>query len=154
MPREDPRWQPGTEADSMSSVTPKPCWDARPTLGRNKAARRIKTSTTWTPSPWKASPRHITLRKQEGSHHHQMPAPNLLGRHSADQTGEHQASRGIPPATPGIKQHRPLGRLTPPQKDWTINKELKLTHSRGVELLKEHQRRGEGQVADLHTNFQ
>jgi hypothetical protein len=31
-------------------------------------------------------------------------------------TGEHQASCGIPPATPGINQHSPLGRLTPQQK--------------------------------------
>jgi hypothetical protein len=32
-------------------------------------------------------------------------------------TGEYQASCGIPPATPGINQHNPLGRLTPtPQK--------------------------------------
>jgi hypothetical protein len=26
-------------------------------------------------------------------------------------TGEHQTSHGIPPATPGINQHSPLGRL-------------------------------------------
>jgi hypothetical protein len=36
----------------------------------------------------------------------------LRGRHSADQTGEHQASCGILPATPRINQHSPLGRLT------------------------------------------
>jgi hypothetical protein len=34
----------------------------------------------------------------------QAPAPNLLGRHSAYQTGKHQVSHGIPPATPGKKQ--------------------------------------------------
>jgi hypothetical protein len=27
--------------------------------------------------------------------------------------GEHQASCSVPPATPGINQHSPLGRLTP-----------------------------------------
>jgi hypothetical protein len=32
----------------------------------------------------------------------QALAPDLLGRHSADQTGEQQVSRGIPPATPWI----------------------------------------------------
>jgi hypothetical protein len=41
-------------------------------------------------------------------------APNLSVRHSADQTGEHQASHGIPPATHRINQHSPLGRLIPP----------------------------------------
>jgi hypothetical protein len=46
----------------------------------------------------------------------QMPAPNLLRRHSADQTSEHQASHGILPVTPRLSQHIPLGRLTSLQK--------------------------------------
>jgi hypothetical protein len=59
-----------------------------------------------------------------------MSASNLLGRHSAYQTGEHQASHSIPPATPGINQHSPMGRLTLPPtkkqtKSWAIYKELK-----------------------------
>jgi hypothetical protein len=33
----------------------------------NKAPRRIKTLTHWTPSPYKTSPCHVTLTKQEGS---------------------------------------------------------------------------------------
>jgi hypothetical protein len=41
------------------------------------------------------------------------PAPNLR---LADQTGEHQESQGIPTATPGINQHKPLGRLISFQK--------------------------------------
>jgi hypothetical protein len=49
----------------------------------------------------------------EGENRRAPAAPNLLGRHLAYQTGEHQASHGIPPATPGINQHSPLGRLTP-----------------------------------------
>jgi hypothetical protein len=59
-----------------------------------------------------------------------MPAPNLLRRHSAYQTGEHQASCGIPPAIPGINQHSALGRRSPipsknPNQNKTKNKELK-----------------------------
>jgi hypothetical protein len=46
----------------------------------------------------------------------QMPAPNQLGRHLEDQTGEQQVLHGIPPATPGISQYTTLGRLIPPQK--------------------------------------
>jgi hypothetical protein len=41
------RIQDGTEADSMSSVSQKTCWDAGATLGGNIAPRRIKTSTLW-----------------------------------------------------------------------------------------------------------
>jgi hypothetical protein len=58
-----------------------------------------------------------------------MPAPNLLGRHLTEQIGDHQASCSIPPATPGISQHSPLGRLTPGKKkpkNW-ISKELRTT---------------------------
>jgi hypothetical protein len=126
----------GTEVDSVNSVNQKSCWDAGATLGRNKAPRRIKFSTPWTPSSWKASPHHFTLRKQEGCCRCQMPAPSLLGRHSADQTGECQVSCGIPPATPGINQYIPLGRLTPPtkKKPW-INNEMKTsTQQRGQEV--------------------
>jgi hypothetical protein len=63
-----------------------------------------------------------------------MLAPNLLGRHSIDQTGEHQTSRGIPPATPGINQHNPLGRLTPCwQKKTQKTKSKKLNNKQGIE---------------------
>jgi hypothetical protein len=65
-----------------------------------------------------------------------MTAPNLLGRQSADQTGENQASRSILPAIPGINQHSTLGRLThtpAKKKNRTINKELKTnTQQRGA----------------------
>jgi hypothetical protein len=47
---------------------------------------------------------------------HQTPAPNLLGRHLAYQTGECQALHNISPATTGINQHGTLGRLTPIKK--------------------------------------
>jgi hypothetical protein len=44
-------------------------------------------------------------------------APNLPARHSADQTGEHQASCSTPPATPRIKHHSPgQTDLLPPKK--------------------------------------
>jgi hypothetical protein len=85
-----------------------------------------------------------------------MPAPNLLGRDLADQTGECLASHSISLATPGINHHSPLGiqiSLSPSKKKKrTINKEL--THSRGVEFLKVHHRRQEEQSANLHVNFQ
>jgi hypothetical protein len=58
---------------------------------------------------------HYT-EKTGGLCHHQTLAPNLFGIHSADQTGEHQASSSIPSATPGINQHRTLGRLILPHK--------------------------------------
>jgi hypothetical protein len=79
-------------------------------------------SKSWHLEPL-ASPHHVTLRKQDGCCHHQMRAPNLLGRHLANQTGEHQASHGIPTATPGINQPSPLGRLTPGKKK--LNNKLK-----------------------------
>jgi hypothetical protein len=118
----------GVEADSMSSKTPKLHWDAGATLGRNKAARRIKTSTSWTPSLWKASPWHVRLRKQEGGH----AARHWLQTCLWD---IQQINRWAPsitqffPSHPRINQHRPLGRLTQSplhtHKNLTINKELK-----------------------------
>jgi hypothetical protein len=52
-------------------------------------------------------------------------APNKLGRHSADETGEHQASHGIPPTTPGKNQHRSPA----PQK----TKQKKVNNKQGTE---------------------
>jgi hypothetical protein len=49
-------------------MIPNPHWDAGSTLGRNKAPTRIKPLISWTPSPWKAFPQHITLRKLEDCH--------------------------------------------------------------------------------------
>jgi hypothetical protein len=125
---QDGKWS--TEADSMSFVNQGPCWDARAMLGRSEAPRRVETFTPWTPSPWKAFPYCVTLREQVECCHCHLPAPNLLGRWLADQTGKHQASRGIPPATYGINQHSPLVRLNPTlQKKyyWTINNKLKIS---------------------------
>jgi hypothetical protein len=60
--------------------------------------------------------------------------------------GEHQASRSIPLATPGINQHSPLGRLTSQQnkqtKTWTINK---LAHNRGGRNAEITPKKGEGE---------
>jgi hypothetical protein len=59
--------------------------------------------------------------------------------------GEHQASCDISPASPGINQHGPLGRLTPhpakKKKKNRISKELK-TNS---------QQRGKGAVSAPET---
>jgi hypothetical protein len=60
----------------------------------------------------------------EGENRRAPAAPNLLGRHLAYQTGEHQASHGIPPATAGINQHSPLGRLTIPKNKTKQNRNL------------------------------
>jgi hypothetical protein len=68
-------------------------------------------------------PRHTA--KTGGLPRHQTTAPNLLGRHSADQTGEQKGLCVIPPTTPGINQHSPLGRLTPPKKKLKTNTQQK-----------------------------
>jgi hypothetical protein len=123
----------------------KPYGDAGATLGGNKAQRRIKTLTFWTPSQWKASPCHITMRKQAGSCRHKMLPPNWLGRHSLEETGEHQLSHGIPPATPGIYQHSPLGRLTSLQekkKNWTIVNKLKISKQQRWQECWKHTKKG------------
>jgi hypothetical protein len=61
-----------------------------------------------------------------------MLAPNLLGRHPADQQVRTKHHVGTPTATPGINQHSPLDRLIScttakkKKKPWTINMELKM----------------------------
>jgi hypothetical protein len=57
-----------------------------------------------------------------------MLAPNLLGRHLADQTDEHQVSCGILPATPGIRYHNPLGILTTSAKKLNNKQCMKQTN--------------------------
>jgi hypothetical protein len=64
----DPRWRLGYRSRWREFHDSKTLLRAGATLGGNKAARRIKTWTPWTPSPWKASPHHITMREQEGCH--------------------------------------------------------------------------------------
>jgi hypothetical protein len=67
---EDPKWQLGHRLiDSMSSTNQRPCWDAGDILGWGKAPERAKILAPWTPSLWKASPCHDTLKEQEGHHH-------------------------------------------------------------------------------------
>jgi hypothetical protein len=56
-----------------------PCWDAADTLGLDQAQERAETLAPWTPSQWKASPRHDTLKEQVG-----LCQPiGLSGLHSA-----------------------------------------------------------------------
>jgi hypothetical protein len=66
-------------------------------------------------------------------------------------TAEHQASHGIPTATPGINQHSPLDRLTPPPSKKTKQNKKTLSNKQGTEnkhaaegmgVLKAHWRRG------------
>jgi hypothetical protein len=126
----------------MSSINKKSCWDTGDILGRNKAP--------WTLSLYKASRRHITLRKQEGSCTARCWLQTSLGD-IQQTTGEHQTSCSIPPAIPGINQHSPLGRLNPPRKtkqnktkNW-INKELKTnTQQRGWGAVSTPEKGGKG----------
>jgi hypothetical protein len=60
------------------------------------------------------------MREQEGCCLRQTPTPNLLGRYSVDQTGKHQASFSILPATLGINQYSP-----PEQTDPLVKKKKK-----------------------------
>jgi hypothetical protein len=62
--RRDPRGHRNGQREFHVS---KPCWDTEATLGGNKAARRIKTLTPWTPGPWKASLFLLTLWNPEAS---------------------------------------------------------------------------------------
>jgi hypothetical protein len=62
-----------------------------------------------------------------------MPSPNLLGRYLAYQTGEHQASYGIPSATPGINNHSPVGKLTPPHTKNNESNKLKTSIAEGTD---------------------
>jgi hypothetical protein len=120
-----------SDADSVSSVNQGPYWDAGATLGGGEAPGRVETLAPWTPSLWKSSPCHNTLRKQAGCHphaatnaSHQLPATS--SKHawetfSRPNRWEPSISR-YPSATSGIKQHNPPGQTDPHlQKNW-INK--------------------------------
>jgi hypothetical protein len=92
-----------TDAGSVSSINQRPCWDAGAMLGRGEATGRVETLAPWTPSLWGTSPCHDTLGPPPSRCQRWPPAPNVLGRPSADQTGESQASRSIP--QPPLAQH-------------------------------------------------
>jgi hypothetical protein len=68
--REDPKWRLGHRHRWVSTRNQGPCWDAGDTFGWGKAPGRAKTSAPWTPTPWKASPCHDTL-KEQAVHHRQ-----------------------------------------------------------------------------------
>jgi hypothetical protein len=136
----------------MSSINKKYCWDTGDTLGRKKPPRRSKTPTSRAPSLYKASPCHITPRKQEGSHTTRHWLQICLG--DADQQVSKSVAHSIPTDTPGIKGITPWTDWPPPceknqnqNQNWITNKELKRTCSREGGVLWAHQRRGEGQVA-------
>jgi hypothetical protein len=76
------------------------------------------------PSPYKASPCHVTPRKQKGSHTTRLQLQTSWET-SRRPTGE---LCSISAATPGINQYSPLDRLTPhldKKTNWIINKDLK-----------------------------
>jgi hypothetical protein len=56
------------DADCVSSMNQEPCWDAGETLGWGKAKGTPETLAPWTPSLWKASSCHDTL-KEKASHY-------------------------------------------------------------------------------------
>jgi hypothetical protein len=91
---------------------------------------------------------------------HQMLAPNLLGRHPADQQLSTKHHTLLPQPPPGINQHSPLDRLTLPhkkkkkKKKKNLNQELKThTQYRGQGAVSIPEKEGK-QGADLHVNFQ
>jgi hypothetical protein len=57
-----------TDADCMSSRNQRPCWDVGDMLGWGKEQGKAKTSEPCTPSLWKSSPHHNTLKEQANSH--------------------------------------------------------------------------------------
>jgi hypothetical protein len=64
----------GTQMQTLSSGNQGPCWDTVDTLGWGKAPGRAETSAPWTPSLWKASPHHNTLKEQAVLHPHTATA--------------------------------------------------------------------------------
>jgi hypothetical protein len=94
-------------------VTLKTCGDTGATLGGNKAARRIKTSTPLTPSLWKATPLHVTLRKQEVC---QLPdiGSKLAGETFSRPAGEHQGI--LHPENESKQSHERTGNSKPQDK--------------------------------------
>jgi hypothetical protein len=63
-----------TDTGSVNSMNQGPCWDAGDMLGWRKPPGRTETSALWTPSLWKPSPHHNTLKDQAGHHPHAADA--------------------------------------------------------------------------------
>jgi hypothetical protein len=132
----------------MSSINQKYCWDTGATLSRNKAPRRIETSTLWTPSPealnsdtlkWKASPCHITLRK-EGSQAARCWLQTCLG--DIQQTNRWAPSiTWYSPSHPRDKPAKPPG-----QTDPLLCKRTKQNKTKSKELNTNKQKREQGAV--------
>jgi hypothetical protein len=84
-------------------------------------------------------------------------APNMLGGPSADQTGESQASHGIP-QTPWDNQHNPPGQTDPhcKKKKKKLNKQWnwKLAHSGGGRGCWKHTGEGGKARSQTHMNHQ
>jgi hypothetical protein len=88
---------------------------------------------------------HYTEKTEGSLPHHQTPALNLLGRYPAYQTGEHQASHGIPPGSPGINQHSPHTDWPPhPQKKKNLNNKQGTEREHAAEWAGCCQHSGEG----------
>jgi hypothetical protein len=157
----DPRWwlEGGSRQDELrkSNILLR-CWSH---TWQKKPPRRSKTPRPWTPSLYKVSPYHVTLRKQEGFCATRCQFQTCLGE--ADQQVNKQATRGIPIATPGINQ----------QTDWCptwtdrwpaphTHTKKKLINKQGTEKHMQQRgcgalstpRREEGQIAELCMNFQ
>jgi hypothetical protein len=101
-----------TDTDCMISRNQGPCWDAGDTLGWGKAQVRAETSAPWTPSLWKTSPHHDTLKKQVGCH----PPASPLGLPSSTKSllvglpGPHpQASQANAFQPTRLMPYRPTG---------------------------------------------
>jgi hypothetical protein len=104
-----------------------------------------KNQTPWTPSPSRASPRHVTLRKQEGFHAARCTGSKLAWEMQTNRWADKQyvvllqpplGKASITPCTDW-----PLPRKNEKKKKNLINWELKRTHSRGGRVF-EHTREG------------
>jgi hypothetical protein len=80
----------------VSSGNQGPCWDAGDMLVWGKAPGRTETSTHWTPSSWKASPCHNTLKEQVGC----CPTTGLPDLRPAGLPGRHLLAHCPPTMLP------------------------------------------------------
>jgi hypothetical protein len=126
-------WDP--DADSVSSVNQRPCWDTGAMLFRCEAPGRVETLAPRILSPWKASPCHNTLREQVGHHPHAMMLPatshQLLAtssKHAWENFNRpnmwEPSIMQYPSATLGIKQHPHPQKTDSPRekKNWINNR--------------------------------
>jgi hypothetical protein len=120
----------------------------------SKMVTMIQKQIAWTPNPAEMLEPHLAEVKHQSESNLSHPESLASGRHPQNMLHieslraattttaaatvskptcetfyrlnrcEHHASHGIPPATPGIKQHRFWADWPTPEKNWTINSKL------------------------------